>query len=127
MQNVDPNNMDSLSQFMATAEAKYFLFPFLAHALGTLLGAVVASVIAAENTKITMAYVVGGLFFLGGIAVNYLITGPVWFIALDLIAAYFPMAWLGGTIAKRLFQSKPQAFWVGTVTKRTRLQLRIFT
>lgn len=105
MQNVDPNSMESLAQFMATADVKYFLFPFLAHALGTLLGALVASVIAVKATKMTMAYVVGGMFFLGGIAVNYLITGPAWFTALDLIVAYLPMALLGGKIGKGLSNS----------------------
>lgn len=35
-----------------------------------------------------------------------MIPAPKWFIALDLVAAYLPMAWLGLSIANRL---KPEA------------------
>ena len=45
------------------------------------------------------AIVIGVFFLAGGIAASYMLSNsPDWFKALDLIAAYIPMAWLGGNI-----------------------------
>jgi hypothetical protein len=38
-----------------------------------------------------------------------MIPAPTWFIALDLLAAYIPMAWLGIQIGTRLNQTKTPA------------------
>ncbi|MEX0899843.1 MAG: hypothetical protein WD081_04040 [Gammaproteobacteria bacterium] len=97
---VDPTNMESLQASMHLFEPKHFLFPFLAHATGTLVGAFIAAWIAASR-KLAMAFIVGCIFLLGGIANAYLLPAPVWFIALDLIVAYLPMAWLGARFAPR--------------------------
>ncbi len=89
-------NMSDMKSIEASAhlfEAKHFVFPFLAHALGTFAGALTAFVIAA-NCRVAFAYVIGVLFLAGGIAASFMIPAPVWFIALDLVAAYLPMAWL---------------------------------
>lgn len=94
---VDPNNMEQLAAAMSTAAPIYFLFPFLAHALGTLVGAAIAGLIAATH-KMKFSLVIGGLFFIGGVMVNYMIPGPLWFTALDILVAYIPMAYLGGRI-----------------------------
>lgn len=75
-----------------------FIFPFLAHALGTLVGAFVAGKIAA-NHKMKFAYGLGFFFLLGGIANIFMIPAPMWFNMLDLIVAYLPMAYLGGKFA----------------------------
>jgi hypothetical protein len=75
--------------------------PFLAHALGTLVGAVAAYLIAATY-KARFAYAIGAIFLCGGIAASVMIPAPVWFIALDLLAAYLPMAWLGIQLAARI-------------------------
>jgi len=98
---LDPENLESYAEIFPTLGAKYFLFPFLAHALGTFIGALIAARLAADPNKMTMAFIVGGLFLLGGLAVNYMIPGPMWFTIADLILAYIPMAWLGGTLATR--------------------------
>jgi len=98
LNDVDVNDMYALAEVMPTLDNEYFIFPFLAHALGTLAGATVAAFIAA-NHKIKFALAIGGLFLLGGIMVNYMLPGPKWFTILDIIAAYLPMAWLGGKIA----------------------------
>ena len=74
-------------------EPKHFIMPFLAHALGTIVGALVAFRLAAVN-KVRAAYLVGVLFLIGGIAASMMIPAPAWFIALDLLVAYLPMAWL---------------------------------
>lgn len=87
-------------------EPKHFIFPFLAHALGTLSGAVVAAWIAASN-KMRLAYVIGLVTLAGGIYAAYIIPAPTWFVALDLLVAYIPMAYLGGKLGIRM--SAPSA------------------
>ena len=101
MEGIDPTDMESLANLMPTLGFEYFIFPFLAHALGTLVGATIAGFIAV-NHKMNFALVVGGLFLLGGIMVNYMLPGPTWFTITDIVLAYIPMAWLGGTIAINL-------------------------
>lgn len=102
---VDINDMQAMAAVMPTLEYQYFIFPFLGHALGTLVGATIAGLIAASY-KMKFSMAIGLLFLLGGIAVNYLITGPIWFTILDIMGAYIPMAWIGGKIAIRLSGSK---------------------
>lgn len=102
---IDPNDMEALAEIMPTLESEYFLFPFLAHAIGTLVGAFVAALIAQGN-KLRLAMIVGALFFIGGILVNFMIMGPMWFTATDLLLAYFPMAWLGGKIGVAISRKK---------------------
>ncbi|SEA10286.1 hypothetical protein [Bizionia paragorgiae] len=99
--NIDSNNMEALSEVMPTLGINYFIFPFLAHAIGTLVGAFIAYSIAAAN-KMKFAYTIGILFLIGGILVNFMITGPIWFTIADLLLAYIPMAWLGGTLAQKI-------------------------
>lgn len=101
---IDPNDMKALADIMPTLGFKYFIFPFLAHALGTLFGALIAGLIAA-NHKMKFALSIGGLFLLGGIIVSFMIPAPVWFTATDIIIAYIPMAWIGGKIALRYSKS----------------------
>ena len=102
---VDPNDMEALAAIMPTLEFDYFVFPFLAHALGTLVGAAIAGLIAA-NHKMKFSLAIGGLFLLGGIMINYMITGPMWFTVTDIVIAYIPMAWIGGRIALSMSNSK---------------------
>ena len=97
---VDPTNMESLQASIHLFEAKHFVFPFLAHALGTLVGAAVAAFIAASH-KMTLALIVGAFYLLGGIMAATMIPAPTWFIILDLVAAYIPMAWIGGKLGSR--------------------------
>lgn len=98
---VDTNDLNALAEAMPTLDFKYFIFPFLAHALGTLVGAVLAYRIAASH-KMKFAWAIGGLFLLGGIAVNYMLPGPTWFAIADIVLAYLPMAWLGGKLGGKL-------------------------
>ena len=95
-----PNDMNALAKVMPTLSAKYFIFPFLAHALGTLVGAIVAGWIAASH-KMKFSLVIGALFLLGGIAISFMLPAPIWFTACDIIVAYIPMAFIGGKIAKK--------------------------
>ncbi len=101
IEGVDANNMEALAAIMPTLSFEYFVFPFFAHALGTLIGAAIAGLIAA-NHKMKFALGIGVLFLIGGIMVNYLLPGPIWFTIIDIVIAYIPMAWLGGIIAERV-------------------------
>lgn len=98
---VDVNNAESLRNGIHLFEPRHFIMPFLAHAVGTLAGALVAYMIAASH-KTKFAYAVGVFFLAGGIAASVIIPAPAWFIALDLLVAYLPMAWLGIQIGTRL-------------------------
>lgn len=101
IEGIDPNNLEELARVMPGLEVKYFIFPFLAHALGTFFGAVIAGAIAVKhNMKCAMG--IGVLFLIGGILACFMIPAPVWFILTDLLIAYIPMAWMGGKIAQRL-------------------------
>ena len=94
---VDVSSAESLSGSIHLFEPRHFIMPFLAHALGTLAGALAAYLIAATH-KVKLAYVIGIFFLCGGVAASFLIPAPAWFIALDLLAAYLPMAWLATRI-----------------------------
>ena len=98
---VDVTNAESLGKAMHLFEPRHFIMPFLAHAVGTLAGAFAAYLIAATY-KAQIAYVIGALFLCGGVAASFMIPAPTWFIALDLLAAYLPMAWLGIQIGARM-------------------------
>ncbi len=90
---VDMSTPEGLRGGMALLEPRHFITPFLAHALGTFAGALTACLVAATH-KPRMAWVVGVFFLCGGIAASFMIPAPAWFIALDLLVAYLPMAWL---------------------------------
>ena len=96
----DTATMEGLQASMHLFGPQHFVFPFLAHALGTLMGALVAARIAASRT-LAVAMVVGALFFAGGVAAVAMLPAPLWFEALDLVVAYFPMAWLGWRLGAR--------------------------
>ena len=101
---VDVTSTESVKAGVHLFEPRHFIMPFLAHALGTLAGALAAYLIAASD-KARMAYVIGVVSLLGGIAASVMIPAPTWFIALDLVAAYLPMAWLGIRIGTRMSKS----------------------
>lgn len=95
----DISTMEGLKATMHLFEPKHFIFPFLAHAVGTLVGAFVAAKIAATK-KMSMAFIIGVLFFIGGAINVSMLGGPLWFTVLDLVMAYIPMAYLGGKFGK---------------------------
>jgi hypothetical protein len=97
---VDVTDSQSLRNSMHLFEPKHFVFPFLAHALGTLAGAFLAFLVAASYRS-AFAYAIGMVFLAGGIAAAFMIPAPVWFIILDLAAAYLPMAWLATQLGHR--------------------------
>src|SRR5262245_53420168 len=98
---VDESDPQSLSESMHLFEPKHFGFPFLAHAAGTLVGALVAYLVAASHQPV-FAYVIGVCFLAGGIAAARIIPAPAWFVVLDLAAAYVPMAFLRTLLGRRI-------------------------
>lgn len=90
---VDVTDTESLRASIHLFHPRHFVMPFLAHALGTLIGALVAFRVAASHHT-RWAWLIGATFLVGGILAATMIPAPTWFIALDLIAAYLPMAWL---------------------------------
>lgn len=86
----DVTTLEGLKASIHLFEPKHFVFPFLAHALGTLVGAFVAAKLAATH-KMRIALGIGVLFLLGGIANCFMLPAPVWFMAVDVIVAYIPM------------------------------------
>ena len=99
---VDMSDMDKFAENIKLLEPANFIAPWLAHALGTLVGAFAAAKVAASH-KMKLALGIGVFFLLGGIMMVSMVGGPVWFAALDLIGAYLPMGFLGGMLggAKR--------------------------
>ena len=93
------NNIDSLTAILPSLKFEYFIFPFLAHAIGTLIGATIAGWIAVSH-KMKFSLTIGCLFLIGGIYMNSILPGPIWFSVADLLIAYIPMAWIGGKIAQ---------------------------
>jgi len=97
---VDMSTMESLAETIHLMGPVNFIAPFLAHALGTLSGVFVACLLANDRRN-AIAGVLGILFLAGGIAASTMIPAPLWFIVMDLLLAYLPMAWLGLLFANR--------------------------
>jgi hypothetical protein len=95
---VDNTTAEGLKAGMHLFETKHFLFPFLAHALGTFVGAFLAALIAAGR-KMWFAMAIGGFFMAGGIMNILMLPSPVWFTIVDLAGAYLPMAYFAGKLA----------------------------
>lgn len=101
IEGIDVSNLKELAAAMSHLDFHYFIFPFLAHALGTLTGAFLTAIIA-SNHKMQFAFSIGVLFLIGGIIMCFLIPAPIWFIVIDILIAYIPMAWIGGRIAQKI-------------------------
>lgn len=101
----DMASAEGLRASMHLLQPRHLLMPFLAHAVGTFVGALAGSVLAVSHRSL-VAYAIGTIFLCGGIAASFMIPAPTWFMVLDLTVAYLPMAWLGVSIANRV---KPEA------------------
>ena len=97
---VDVTNTESLQSSMHLFGPKHFIFPFLAHAIGTLVGAYLSARIASSH-KMKFALAIGIFFLIGGISMVFMMPAPVWFLILDLSVAYIPMGWLSGRLATK--------------------------
>lgn len=93
----DMNSIEGLRAAMPLLRPEHFIIPLLAHALGSFVSGYVVSMLAV-NYRMVLALSLGLLTLIGGIVVAYLVPAPAWFIVLDLVFAYIPMAWLGGRL-----------------------------
>jgi hypothetical protein len=97
---VDNTTTEGLVAGMHLFEPKHFIMPFLAHALGTFVGAFVAAKLAASH-QMKFAIAIGVFFLLGGIASVFMLPSPTWFTVSDLGLAYIPMGLLAGKLATK--------------------------
>jgi len=95
---VDMTTAEGLVEGMSLLQPMNFIFPFLAHALGTLVSAFIVAKFTKTN-KFNFAMLIAAFFMLGGIIMVVMVGGPLWFNVLDLVGAYFPMGWLGYKLA----------------------------
>lgn len=96
----DISTMEGLQKSMALFTPANFLFPFLAHALGTLVGAFFAARLGVSHKR-KLALGIGFFFLAGGTAMVIMVGGPLWFCISDLTLAYLPMGYLGGLLGDR--------------------------
>ena len=96
----DVTTAEGLKASMHLFQPRHFIMPFLAHALGTFVGAFIAASIAATH-KMKLALGIGVLFLIGGITNVLMLPSPLWFSVIDLAVAYIPMAYIGGMLAVR--------------------------
>lgn len=89
---VDMSSAESMRANAELLQPKHYLFPLIAHAAGTFCGALVAYKLV-DQYKSIAAYVIAAVFFLGGITAIRMIPAPLDYILVDLIFAYFPMAY----------------------------------
>jgi hypothetical protein len=97
---VNPADMESIAQNMHLFEPIHYVMPFLAHSVGSFVGALVAALLAATH-KMRFAVGLGIWTLVGGIAAAFMIPAPTWFIVLDLSLAYLPTAFLAGKLVTR--------------------------
>jgi hypothetical protein len=90
----DVSSMENLKIAMQSFGPEQFIFPFLAHAVGTFLGALVAALIAASH-KMVFAMVIGVVSLLGGVAAGIWLGAPLWYDAVDLTLANIPLGLIG--------------------------------
>lgn len=96
----DVTTMEGLQESMHLFQPKHFLMPFLAHAFGTLTGAITTGFIVVSG-QMKWALGVGAFFLIGGIGNVIALPSPLWFNIVDLVGAYIPMAYIGAVIAKK--------------------------
>ena len=94
------STMEEIRESMSLFKPVNFVFPFLAHALGTLAGAFFAARLSGSH-QMKFALGIGVLFLIGGVTMVVIVSGPLWFNGCDLVLAYIPMGYLGGVLGSR--------------------------
>ncbi|MDQ8005613.1 MAG: hypothetical protein REI64_12490 [Pedobacter sp.] len=95
---LDITTEEGLKAGMHLMQPKHFIFPFLAHAIGTFVGAYIAARFGAH--KMIAAMIIGVFFLIGGVWMVMIMPSPVWFTIVDLAGAYLPVAYFAGRIAR---------------------------
>ena len=97
---VDVNTVEGLKAGIHLFEPKHFLVPFIAHAMGTFVGAILTTIIAVTH-KLKFALAIGIIFLIAGIVNVIMLPAPVWFNISDLLLAYIPTAFLAYKLANK--------------------------
>jgi hypothetical protein len=97
---VNVNTIEGLKAGIHLFEPKHFLVPFIAHAMGTFVGAILTTIIAVTH-KLKFALAIGFIFLMAGIANVMMLPAPVWFNISDLLLAYIPTAFLAYKLANK--------------------------
>ncbi len=101
---MDMADQEAMKGFVASLPPLAFAFPLAAHAIGSLVSALICSLIVRRNWMIGSLII--GVFYLVGGAINlYSIPHPAWFAPVDLLL-YIPAALVGGWIAGTLTGTK---------------------
>lgn len=101
----DVTTTEGLNASMHMFQPKHFIFPFLAHAIGTLVGACITTCLV-KGEKLSFAFIIAVFFLAGGVASIFMLPSPIWYTVIDLTIAYFPMAYLGGKLGLKLKSQK---------------------
>jgi hypothetical protein len=97
---VDINRIETIIANIDKYTFPHFINVFLAHGIGTLLGAFTC-VKLAKSRHLGLAMIVGFCFLYGGYDMVKQIPAPMTFNIIDLVGAYIPMAWLGYFLANK--------------------------
>ena len=107
---VDPNDVEDIKKNIHLYSTNALLVPLAAHAVGTMSGAFMAARLAVSRHMI-LAMAIGIFFLIMGIVMILSIPNtPTWFVWLDLLGAYLPMAFLGGLIGRRSARMRAASF-----------------
>ena len=112
-----PSNSATTEEFrawMSTLSMTTLIAATIVHWLGTMVGVAVGTLVAARsgstgNRAMWPAYVMGGWFFIGGIANAIQLGTPMWLTVLDA-AGYVPLAILTGRLMQTSKQDEPIRF-----------------
>lgn len=96
---VDMKTPEGIAAGMHLLEWKHFAVVFAAHAVGTLVAAIIATLIA-KPKRIYIPVIIGTIFLVAGIYMVTIIPAPILFSITDLLFAYLPMAFLGYALVK---------------------------
>ncbi|WP_413532089.1 hypothetical protein [Empedobacter brevis] len=98
----DISSTEAMQETMHLLKPQNYLFPFLAHALGSFTGGFVIAKLAAKS-KMKLALAFGILYLSFGLYMIAVIPAPTWFSILDGFIAYLPMTYFGAklTLLKR--------------------------
>jgi hypothetical protein len=101
--NVDMQTPAGIAAAMPLLAFKHFVVVFLAHAVGAMVAALVATLLAKPKRQY-IPLIIGGLFLIAGIMMVIQIPAPAIFSIIDLTLAYVPMAYLGYYLARKILK-----------------------
>lgn len=96
----DVSSIEGLKASLPLFEARHFIMPFLAHAMGTFSGALIAALFSGPALR--RAMLLSLVFFAGGLMNVRMLPAPLWFNITDLVLAYFPMGFAAFLLLKNL-------------------------